>query len=342
MPSSIDEMPFIERQQFYNGQRLFAADLQGLEAFNREMRWLHNRSLHQAGIGNGLAVFGKKGDRSVTIQPGYAIDAAGREIVLTEGHTEPVPPVAGEADGKAKSYDLTVAYPDDEDLEVSELRDGVCLARGAVRLREAPVFCWVPLVGASDKVAQSVKMGLRIVLARVGIADCQLQSDVRDEAIAVRRSARPAKQPYVACGGAGLSAWSARLVSLGFTVAGSNRWLTLSGKVDTQAAQFQTTPCYSAHLIGPSELLVDARPVLLVEHTHIEEPQPKSFQAVAFILATAQSVPPVVEPGPTELLEVAEAPVGELVAAVALSDLDKKIVEAIKKDWHLIWMGVEG
>ena len=113
----LKETRFIERLQFFNGQRLFASDLQGLEAFNREMRWLHNESLHQPGIGNGFAVSGKKGDREVRIGPGYAIDAMGREIVLTQTQVEVVPPVASEDDGSPVLFDLTVSYPDDEFLE---------------------------------------------------------------------------------------------------------------------------------------------------------------------------------------------------------------------------------
>ena len=54
----LDETKFVERVQFFNGQRLFASDLQSVEAFNREMRWLHNQSLHQPGVGNGYAVRG--------------------------------------------------------------------------------------------------------------------------------------------------------------------------------------------------------------------------------------------------------------------------------------------
>src|SRR5262252_2770057 len=123
--SILDETRFIERLQFFNGQRLFASDLQGIEEFNREMRWLHNKSLHQPGIGNGYAVTGKKGDREVTIGPGYAIDALGREIVLGQDQIEPVPPVAGESDGSPVSYDLTVSYPPDADLEEAETRDGI-------------------------------------------------------------------------------------------------------------------------------------------------------------------------------------------------------------------------
>ena len=70
---------FLERSRFFDGQRLFASDLQAVEAFGREMRWLHNQSLHQPGIGSGFAVSGSKGDREVVIQPGYAIDAEGRD-----------------------------------------------------------------------------------------------------------------------------------------------------------------------------------------------------------------------------------------------------------------------
>ncbi len=65
---------FVERLQFFDGQRLFASDLQQLEAFHRGMRELHNASLHQPGIGAGLAISGIPGDREVVVGPGYALD----------------------------------------------------------------------------------------------------------------------------------------------------------------------------------------------------------------------------------------------------------------------------
>src|SRR6185369_4573734 len=125
---------FFERIQFFNGQRLFASDLQALESFHREMRWLHNQSLHAPGVGSGFAISGAKGDRQVVIGPGYALDDLGREIVLTETHIEPVPPVANDGFGRSVLYDLTVAYSD-KDLKESETREGVCQEIGAVRLR---------------------------------------------------------------------------------------------------------------------------------------------------------------------------------------------------------------
>src|SRR5262245_49348446 len=147
----LDEAAFVERLQFFDGQRLFAEDLQALEAFHRELRWLHNRSLHQAGIGSGFAVTGRRDDREVRVGPGYAIDAKGREIVLTRERVEPVPPVDAEPDGRPVFFDLAVSYPDDDQLEESETRQGVCLPRGVVRRREEPILCWVRLHGTDPE-----------------------------------------------------------------------------------------------------------------------------------------------------------------------------------------------
>ena len=38
---------FIERVRFFDNERLIAPDLQAIDDFARQMRWLHNRSLHQ-------------------------------------------------------------------------------------------------------------------------------------------------------------------------------------------------------------------------------------------------------------------------------------------------------
>src|ERR1700682_4309524 len=167
----IDETKFVERFDFFDGQRLFASDLQGLDAFNREMRWLHNQSLHQPGVGSGFAVKGKKEDREVVVGPGYAADGLGREIILTETQTIPIPPVAGNK-GYPIYFDLTVAYPDAAALEEAETREGICLDAGVTRRREQPVFCWVELAGEQlaprkTKLALELQKNLRIRLARI-------------------------------------------------------------------------------------------------------------------------------------------------------------------------------
>ena len=245
----IGEMSFVERMQFFNGQRLFASDLQSLESDNRERRWLHNASLHQPGVGSGYAVTGNKGDREVTITAGYAIDFFGREIILTETHIEPVPPVADDGAGKPVFYDLTVSYPDDDALEESELRDGICLPRGVIRLREQPVFCWVRLNADGQprdgKLKTQVEEGMKIRLARAEVFDCQLNNPI---STAQRWNARPPRQPYIACGEFQPdSTWKILPVpSVGGSVVGPG----LEIPIDTSAAGFITTPCYSVQIVG--------------------------------------------------------------------------------------------
>src|SRR5438876_1029908 len=246
----IGEMRFLERMQFFNGQRLFASDLQSLESDNRERRWLHNATLHQPGVGSGYAVTGNKGDREVTITAGYAIDVLGREIILTEAHVEPVPPVAYDDFGKPVFYDLTVSYPEDEALEDSELREGICLPRGVIRLREEPVFCWVRLNAdgqAHDyKLKGQIEEGIKVRLARAEVFDCQLNNPI---STAQRRNARPPNQPYIASGEfAPDPTW--KVVPVTAAGGASSFGPGLEIQINTSAAGFVTVPCYSVQIVG--------------------------------------------------------------------------------------------
>jgi hypothetical protein len=243
---------FLERLQFFNGQRLLASDLQSLESYNREMRELHNITMHASGVGSGYAVSGNKGDRQVTISPGYAIDACGREIVLTETDIEPVPPVAGDGQGNPVYYDLAVSYPLDADLTPSETRDGICLPQGVVRLREAPNFCWLEL-GADfqpkdPRLKAELQSSMRILLARAEIKNCRLNQPL---SVTQRRNARPPSQPHIACGSTDPNAggWSA-IPSNAPTGGDAPTFLGLEIDVDTSAARFQIPPSYSAQLAG--------------------------------------------------------------------------------------------
>jgi hypothetical protein len=253
---------FMERIQFFNGQRLFASDLQALEAFNREMRWLHNQSLHQPGVGSGYAVTGNKGDRQVTVTPGYALNSLGQEIILTETHVEPIPPVADNGAGASVFYNLTVSYPDDTGLKPSETRDGICLPVGVVRLREEPVFCWVRLGDdgvqpVDPQLKERIQTGLFIVLARIEVFNCQLKQPV---SVTQRRNARPVKQPYVACGKSTPSAQDWHVEYLGGTTPPVKVDLDTSDlqfppvriytRVDTSSGGFQAIPEYTVRLIG--------------------------------------------------------------------------------------------
>lgn len=368
----------IERLQFFNGQRLFAEDLQGLDAFNRELRWLHNKSLHQPGIGNGFAVSGKRGDREVKIGPGYAIDGEGREIVSIEDRVEPVPPVAGEADGTPRFYDLTVAYG--EELEEAELREGICDQRGAVRLKEEPVFCWVELDSngqpTEPEAKEEILSGMRLVLARAEVLNCQLEKDL---SIAQRLSARPAAQPYICCetdsphweplvlapidpakivqgeeGPVLLRFFSEALTFFPFILP-----IGLKSVVDTSTCGFRTTPCYSARIAGPRirhHTFANAignnesLDISLVLEGIVQLVDPKPDQFTVNVLLIGQLLVP-----DFETRRVVPIAVANLAKAFDPKDFMKHLQRAVdslfeysrnpdtneEKGWQLCWMGVE-
>lgn len=280
----LDETRFVERLRFFDGQRLFASDLQGTEAFHREMRWLHNRSLHQAGIGNGFAVNGERDAKEIRIGPGYALDSRGREIVLTHEQVEPIPPVTGEADGQSVFFDLVVSY--DEKPETAETRQGICTDRGVIRLREEPVLCFVRLARDENgnlkpdnrDLDKEILAGLRIVLARLEVIDCRLRQTI---SLSQRRSARPARLPYLACG---TDTTEPRIE----TIINPSVFL-LTWHIDTSTARFASTPSYSVRIDGArlgeedDDGDKDFRFYILDGAPNIRLPKPESFDVEAVV-----------------------------------------------------------
>jgi hypothetical protein len=232
-------IPDLDRVAFFDGQRLAAGDLNAAAAVQRALRWLHNRSLHGWGIGLGFAVAGTKGDRQVQISPGYAIDCLGREIILAESVTKPVPAKAGDAKGKPVIFYLVAAYPDDADLTVIERREGECGTDGATRLRDQAALYW------KAQGEQAVAEGMEIVLAQASIQNCALAAPL---SLDQRRSARPPQQPNVAAGetNSGDTPWEVWTVPNG----DGTSQVGLQTFVDTSSARFGSTPLYHARLAG--------------------------------------------------------------------------------------------
>lgn len=74
----------LERLNYFNGQRLEAADLRAEQAYHIGVRRALNRALFSPGIGAGLEVVRHPGDQHrVLVMPGLAIDAQGREIIVS-------------------------------------------------------------------------------------------------------------------------------------------------------------------------------------------------------------------------------------------------------------------
>ena len=72
----------LQRPKYNNGQVLTANDLADEQQYFIEKFKRHNRYLHGWGIISGLTILIR--NKEILVEPGYAIDCAGNEIVLNE------------------------------------------------------------------------------------------------------------------------------------------------------------------------------------------------------------------------------------------------------------------
>jgi hypothetical protein len=308
-------IPDLDRVASFAGLRLEAKDLNDAAAVQRALRWLHNRGLHGWGIGLGFAVSGNKGDRQVRIGPGYALDCLGREIILAEAATKPVPARAGDAKGDPVRFYLVAAYPDDADLTVIERRTGECGTEGATRLRDQALLYW------KAQGEQAVAEGMEIVLAQAMVQDCALAAPLSLEQ---RRSARPPQQPFVAAGETvpGATPWEIWEEENG----DGTSFLGIQTWVDTAAAQFGSTPYYQARVAGQRFFFIQPVPgapdfpFFFDGLTVAANPQPVGF-TLRVVLPINLSVGDGTTLNPDELLEVA--------------------AETAREFWSVVWVGVE-
>ncbi|HEV7606291.1 MAG TPA: hypothetical protein VGO61_03100 [Steroidobacteraceae bacterium] len=108
----MNEKP-LERLNYFNGQRLQAADLKLEQDYHiRVRRWL-NRSLYSAGIAEGLSVYAIKDHPQVRVTAGLAIDHLGREIILLEDQVVDVVGTHHDSNGKCDGPYLTIRYQED-------------------------------------------------------------------------------------------------------------------------------------------------------------------------------------------------------------------------------------
>ncbi len=313
------DLPALQRPSFFEGQRLMADDLADVQTYHRELRWLHNRSLHNWGIALGLAVTGKRGEKAVRLQGGVALDCRGRELILSETQELPIPAVAGASDGSGPAtYYLTLRYAEDADL-VSEIRQGVCGTSGAVRRPEQPLVRWLD----PD---EDFQIGLDIVVASIQVQNCQLLKDV---SAAERRDALPAQQPYVAAGR---------------TVAGQTPWRLwpdaqdpfgaygVATTVATTRAGFRTTPRYQAHVMGQRNFnLIDdneERQGVVDGYAQILLPAAATFELVVLLPTGVVGGNTILNP--------------PIVFTEAFMLRLSQLSEPGDLGWHVVWLGVEG
>jgi hypothetical protein len=127
----MNEKP-LERLNYFNGQRLQAADFKLEQEYHmRVRRWL-NRSLYTPGIASGLEVYKIEGAPKVKVLPGLAIDHLGREIILLEERTVDVVDHSGGGNSVCQGPYLTIRYQE----EVIAQQDTSC-AVGAASANKA-------------------------------------------------------------------------------------------------------------------------------------------------------------------------------------------------------------
>lgn len=356
--SQILDLPMVEHIEFFNGQRLQANDLQALDEANRQLRWVHNRSLHTWGIAVGLNVTAEVGDREVKIGPGYALDNKGREILLLESKVEPLPPVAGDKD-QPISYYLTIHYPAGENLEATETRARVCSplsVRGTIRRAAQPIFCWIRLradgIPTSGDHIRQIAEGQKIVLGRFEVKNCQLELAL---SLKPRRMARPSPTPYIASGATSPigTTWELWEEPIGETPE-PKVLLGVQVSVDTTSARFRTTPCYSARVAGRRFFTTKE------SQDNFDVNFPFGLEGSAFIYQesnltqTNEPSNSPTSPSATKfwlrVLMKDEYEVGDASQKIKVnpSDIFKldnrdKLKEFFKvpANWHIVWMGVE-
>jgi hypothetical protein len=312
--SQDNDMPMLQRPAFFPGQRLTADDLAATQQYHRELRWLHNRSLHGWGIVFGYAVTGVRGERSVSLEPGYALDCLGRDLILSDGMEIAIPSVAGNEQGGPETFYLTASYADDSQL-TAETRGGACGATGAVRRPEAPIIRW--------QRPDDFVYGEDIVLITIEVENCRLAQNVSGSA---RRDALPSSQPHIVSGEAASATLNWRLWP------DEESPLGVVATVSTADAGFRTTPQYQAHIVGsrlvrnfaddmePTDFVIDG-------YTHLA-----SETAVNFEIR-------VVLPAGTLMMGQTNMPLNPTTSIPG-----EQILRAIRErlNWSVVWMGIEG
>jgi len=155
------------------------------------------------------------------------------------------------------------------------------------------------------------------VLARAEVLNCRLNADL---AIALRRRARPPRQPVIRCETVPV-AWEfwdyEREVPVPQGLSTTERvFLGFKQLIDTTAAGFRVTPCYSARVTGERPLVVELDNefafALLDGPAYIDQPTAMGFSC---------HLPALVLEG--------------------TMDFDEAVTDRVRDRWALTWLAIE-
>jgi len=224
--------PDLERYVFWRGQLLGSRDLNDVGAGEEERLFWHNRAVHDVyGVAVGLRVDPGQGEPSeVTVQPGLAYDAYGRELALSA--ETPVPPPRDAGLETDQAWALLLRYRESAACGCG----GGCGCGGAGVPRSELVWRRARSVGLKDGVVLTRGWWIS------GTAGWLFRPD--PDFYSLR--ARPFSRPHLGHGETpqGGTAWRPWSITLPSTASG------IEVSIDTSAAGFSHTPCYFAWLQG--------------------------------------------------------------------------------------------
>ena len=328
MTETTNPRPTLEQPHYFTGQLLTAAGLNSNLSNEWERRWTHNRALHGTGIVTGLTVTGEPRTPTVMVEPGHAIDPAGRELILTETATLQVPPLPGAVseDGTVTPARVVLICRWNE-TPAASIATGPCSAQGVAGFLETPRL---EFIAESEYPQHAPNV---VALATIGIASCVIY----DLDFARRRVLGARPLPYV---DAGVYTPAADQWEPVLSAGSSPTMYGLRTVVDTSVGGFATTPTYQVRLAGerwgevdgdgtdvPFMFWTPAPNIIAADSTSIE---------VEVLIPTVQSREHFPELGFVEWMT--------LQRFVDLIGGESVLLELVvdQLEWAITWVGVEG
>jgi hypothetical protein len=178
----------LQRLRYRQDQTLRSVDFRDQAAMAAELRWWHNRAVHNAyGVLEGLRVTLQSGDQSITVTAGLAYDCYGRELLLTEDHTLILPGVLPLA--PQQSWLLVIRYQADAAAALDRSEAGVCPQTEQPLVAGHPELIWI--AEGAFTIKTGVKLA-RLVYDEKGTV--QLDNDFTPAVV------RPMARPRIATG----------------------------------------------------------------------------------------------------------------------------------------------
>jgi hypothetical protein len=264
---SIPKQVALERLRYWHGQRLRARDFRDQTAIEAQLRWWHNRALHNAfGVSLGLTVSPVPASGSLTavrVTCGLAYDCFGRELILQDTREISVP-TAPPPQGNLQVTPMTLLLRYKDSAQFPQRNDlaAVCLPCAGSSFQEEPDFVWQP--------ADRVQVTDGVPLARVNFDN---QIAILDQQFTAPLS-RPLARPYLASGATlpEHTVWEPWSIEVGEQLV----QIGAQTKIDTSVAGFTSTPCYFAWLQG-SLTGVESQRSIFPYFANIAEASPTGF-----------------------------------------------------------------